>query len=95
MLVGWVSTPKRQENFLSHLLAGFDIRTNVRAIVQQGASFAIRVLVVCAAALISKVGTGIAASLIWELVHKTNGNDIDAAVGAEVGKTLLIWSLTL
>lgn len=46
-------------------------------------------------ALVSEVGSWEAISLTWEDIHKSNWDDIDSRLGAEMRKTLLICALTL
>ena len=95
ILIIRVGTTKRQQHRLALFLAVADIRTNMRAIAQEGAFRAIFVLECFATARVSKVRAWISATLIGKNVQEGEINDVDAVIVTIVPETLLICSLTL
>ena len=95
VLVVRVGATKRQQDRLALVLAVVDIRTNMRAMRQEGAVRAICVLECLATARVSEVRAWISATLIGKNVQEGDIDDVDAIIVTIVPETLLICSLTL
>lgn len=90
------SSSQGEKDLLAHGLACLDIRSNERAVGKQGACGAIFVFEGLRTALVPKVCTRVTAiHLVWKDVQKSDRDDIDAGIGAEMCQAWLIRSLTL